>query len=53
MDENGYCPPEMQHPRIFIAGDLRSGRFQRITTAQGSGAEAALAYYYSTALERV
>ncbi|WP_331726613.1 FAD-dependent oxidoreductase (plasmid) [Streptomyces avidinii] len=53
VDEGGYCPPEMQHPRIFIAGDLRSGRFQRITTAQGSGAEAALAYYYSTALERV
>ncbi|MGW4506861.1 FAD-dependent oxidoreductase [Streptomyces sp. NPDC004436] len=53
VDKGGYCPPEMQHPRIFIAGDLRSGRFQRITTAQGSGAEAALAYYYSTALERV
>ncbi|MGI5451488.1 FAD-dependent oxidoreductase [Streptomyces sp. CA-243310] len=53
VDEGGYCPPEMQHPRIFIAGDLRSGRFQRIATAQGSGAEAALAYYYSTALERV
>ncbi|WP_409239396.1 FAD-dependent oxidoreductase [Streptomyces sp. PA5.6] len=53
VDEVGYCPPEMQHPRIFIAGDLRSGRFQRITTAQGSGAEAALAYYYSTALQRV
>ncbi|MFF5393273.1 FAD-dependent oxidoreductase [Streptomyces sp. NPDC013012] len=53
VDEGGYCPPEMQHPRIFTAGDLRSGRFQRITTAQGSGAEAALAYYYSTALERV
>ncbi|MFI0742687.1 FAD-dependent oxidoreductase [Streptomyces sp. NPDC021100] len=53
VDEGGYCPPEMQHPRIFIAGDLRSGRFQRITTAQGSGAEAVLAYYYSTALQRV
>ncbi|MFE4177132.1 FAD-dependent oxidoreductase [Streptomyces sp. NPDC056909] len=53
VDEAGYCPPEIQHARIFIAGDLRSGRFQRITTAQGSGAEAALAYYYSTALERV
>jgi thioredoxin reductase (NADPH)/alkyl hydroperoxide reductase subunit F len=38
---------------LAVAGDLRSGRFQRITTAQGSGAEAALAYYYSTALERV
>lgn len=53
VGEGGYCPPEMQRPRIFIVGDLRSGRFQRITTAQGSGAEAALAYYYSTALERV
>ncbi|CAL9327245.1 FAD-dependent oxidoreductase [Streptomyces sp. SudanB182_2057] len=53
VDQDGYCPPDIQHPRVFIAGDLRSGRFQRITTAQGSGAEAALAYYYSTALERV
>ncbi|MFE9258516.1 FAD-dependent oxidoreductase [Streptomyces sp. NPDC006879] len=53
VDEGGYCPPEMQHPRIFTAGDLRSGRFQRITTAQGSGAEAALAYYYSAALQQV
>ncbi|MFJ8017404.1 FAD-dependent oxidoreductase [Streptomyces sp. NPDC096339] len=53
LDETGYCPPDMQHPRIFIAGDLRSGRYQRITTAQGSGAEAALAYYYSTAMQHV
>ncbi|MFE9222492.1 FAD-dependent oxidoreductase [Streptomyces lavendulae] len=53
VDESGYCPPEMQHPRILIAGDLRSSRFQRITTAQGSGAEAALAYYYSAALQQV
>ncbi|MGI5262474.1 oxidoreductase [Streptomyces angustmyceticus] len=52
VDEAGYCPPEMQHFRIFIAGDLRSVRFQRITTAQGSGAEAALAHYYSTELQR-
>ncbi|MFJ9597967.1 FAD-dependent oxidoreductase [Streptomyces virginiae] len=51
-DETGYCPPDLQHPRIFIAGDLRSGRYQRITTAQGSGAEAALAYYYSNALQQ-
>ncbi|MFE4258207.1 NAD(P)/FAD-dependent oxidoreductase [Streptomyces sp. NPDC056883] len=49
VDENGYCPPEMQHPRIFVVGDLRSGRYQRITTAQGSGAEAVLSYYYSVA----
>ncbi len=52
VDETGYCPAEMQHPRIFIAGDLRSSQFQRITTAQGSGAEATLAYYYSTALQQ-
>ncbi|MCT9093920.1 FAD-dependent oxidoreductase [Streptomyces sp. ASQP_92] len=52
VDEGGYCPPDIQHRRIFIAGDLRSGRYQRIPTAQGSGAEAALSYYYSTALQR-
>ncbi|MGW5529421.1 FAD-dependent oxidoreductase [Streptomyces xanthochromogenes] len=44
--EDGYCPPAHQHPRILTAGDLRSARFQRIATAQGSGAEAALARYY-------
>ncbi len=44
---DGYCPPEDQHPRIRIAGDLRSARFQRITTAMGSGSEAALAAYYT------
>jgi thioredoxin reductase len=43
---DGYCPPEDQHPRILTAGDLRSARFQRIVTAQGSGAQAALARYY-------
>ncbi|MFJ8677253.1 FAD-dependent oxidoreductase [Streptomyces sp. NPDC093589] len=43
---DGYCPPDEQHPRILIAGDLRSARFQRIVTAQGSGAQAALAWYY-------
>ncbi|MFG2463364.1 FAD-dependent oxidoreductase [Streptomyces sp. NPDC048523] len=48
--EDGYCSPHEQHRRIRIAGDLRSSRFQRITTAQGSGAEAVLAYYYDTAL---
>ncbi|MEV0604533.1 FAD-dependent oxidoreductase [Streptomyces sp. NPDC050315] len=50
--EDGYCPPEKQHPRIRIAGDLRSGRYQRIATAQGSGAEAVLAGYYATALQQ-
>lgn len=43
----GYCPPAEQHPRILTAGDLRSARFQRIVTAQGSGAEAALSRYYA------
>lgn len=45
--QDGYCPPELQHPRIRIAGDLRSAQFQRIATAQGSGAEAVLANYYA------
>jgi thioredoxin reductase (NADPH)/alkyl hydroperoxide reductase subunit F len=47
---DGYYPPDQQHRRIRIAGDLRSARFQRIATAQGSGSEAVLAYYYDTAL---
>ncbi|MER6844822.1 FAD-dependent oxidoreductase [Streptomyces platensis] len=46
---DGYCRPEVQHPRIMTAGDLRSARFQRIATAQGSGAEAALCRYYGSA----
>ncbi|MEU8136505.1 FAD-dependent oxidoreductase [Streptodolium elevatio] len=45
--QDGYCAPELQHPRIRIAGDLRSAQFQRIATAQGSGAEAVLANYYA------
>lgn len=49
-DGDGYHPSDQQHRRIRIAGDLRSARFQRIATAQGSGAEAVLAYYYDTAL---
>ncbi|MEW2393032.1 FAD-dependent oxidoreductase [Streptomyces venezuelae] len=47
---DGYCPTDKQHPRVWTVGDLRSARFQRIITAQGSGAEAALAHYYDTAL---
>lgn len=43
-----YCPPIGQHPRIIVAGDLRSARFQRIMTALGSGSEAALHAYYAT-----
>ncbi|MEU0632759.1 pyridine nucleotide-disulfide oxidoreductase, partial [Streptomyces sp. NPDC005989] len=46
-DGNGYCPPTGQHPRIIVAGDLRSARFQRIMTALGSGSEAALHAYYA------
>lgn len=48
--EDGYCPPDKQHRRIRIAGDLRSARYQRIATAHGSGAEAVLAYYYDISL---
>lgn len=44
---NGYCPQADQHPRIVVAGDLRSARFQRIMTALGSGSEAALHAYYA------
>ncbi|MGP3944859.1 FAD-dependent oxidoreductase [Streptomyces sp. 6N106] len=47
-DRSGYCPPGLQHPRVFTAGDLRSVRFQRITTALGSGGEAALGAYYAS-----
>ncbi|MFF2007850.1 FAD-dependent oxidoreductase [Streptomyces sp. NPDC058195] len=43
----GYCPPAAQHPRLIVAGDLRSPRYQRIQTALGSGAEAALRAYYT------
>ncbi|MFD0292017.1 FAD-dependent oxidoreductase [Streptomyces sp. NPDC127118] len=44
---DGYCPPTDQHPRLIVAGDLRSARFQRIMTALGSGSEAALHAYYA------
>ncbi|MET8697781.1 FAD-dependent oxidoreductase [Kitasatospora sp. NPDC004723] len=47
---DGYCPPDRQHPRILTAGDLRSPRAQRIMTATGSGAEAALHAYYALRL---
>ncbi|GAA4658736.1 FAD-dependent oxidoreductase [Streptomyces chumphonensis] len=49
--EDGYCPPGKQHPRVRVAGDLRSAQFQRVTTAQGSGAEAVLASYYASVLK--
>ncbi|MER7622079.1 FAD-dependent oxidoreductase [Streptomyces sp. NPDC126503] len=47
-DGDGYCPPAAQHPRVLVAGDLRSARYQRIMTAFGSGGEAALRAYYAT-----
>lgn len=46
-DSLGYCPPGRQHPRLLTAGDLRSPRFQRIMSATGSGADAALRAYYA------
>ncbi|MFJ9636757.1 FAD-dependent oxidoreductase [Streptomyces sp. NPDC101178] len=46
-DADGYSPPDRQHPRIIVAGDLRSARYQRIMTALGSGSEAALRAYYA------
>jgi thioredoxin reductase len=46
-DDDGYCPSARQHPRVHIAGDLRSARGQRVQTAMGSGAEAALNAYYA------
>ncbi len=48
--EDGYCPPDRQHPRVLTAGDLRSARGQRIMTATGSGADAALHAYYALRL---
>ncbi|WP_330239404.1 FAD-dependent oxidoreductase [Streptomyces sp. NBC_00525] len=45
---DGYCPPTDQYPRVIVAGDLRSARFQRIMTALGSGSEAALRAYYAS-----
>ncbi|MFC9755234.1 FAD-dependent oxidoreductase [Streptomyces sp. NPDC056921] len=44
---DGYCPSTDQHPRVIVAGDLRSARFQRIMTALGSVSEAALHAYYA------
>ncbi|MFB8088428.1 FAD-dependent oxidoreductase [Streptomyces sp. NPDC055992] len=47
---DGYCAPAHQHPRVLVAGDLRSARYQRIMTALGSGSEAALHAYYADRL---
>jgi hypothetical protein len=49
-DADGYYPVDGQHPRVHIAGDLRSPRGQRVQTAMGSGAEAALNAYYAMRL---
>jgi thioredoxin reductase (NADPH)/alkyl hydroperoxide reductase subunit F len=49
IDRDGYAPNSLQHPRILTAGDIRSPQFQRIATAIGSGAEAALKLYYKAA----
>lgn len=46
-DASGYCPSVLQHPRVLTAGDMRSARFQRIMTAFGSGADAALTAFYA------
>ncbi|MFC5144749.1 oxidoreductase [Streptomyces aureoversilis] len=43
---DGYCPPEEQHPRVLVAGDLKGARMQRIAVAMGDGSRAALEPYY-------
>ncbi|GAA0592818.1 FAD-dependent oxidoreductase [Streptomyces crystallinus] len=43
---DGYCPPEGQHPRVLVAGDLKGARMQRIAVALGDGSRAALIPYY-------
>ncbi|MFG2177413.1 FAD-dependent oxidoreductase [Streptomyces abikoensis] len=43
---DGYCPPDKQHPRVLVAGDLKGARMQRIAVAMGDGARAALEPYY-------
>ncbi|MCF3105439.1 NAD(P)/FAD-dependent oxidoreductase [Streptomyces roseoverticillatus] len=44
--EDGYCPPDEQHPRIRVAGDVKGPRMQRIAVAMGDGSRAALEPYY-------
>ncbi|MFD5881050.1 oxidoreductase [Streptomyces yangpuensis] len=43
---DGYCPPDDQHPRVLVAGDLKGSRMQRIAVAMGDGSRAALEPYY-------
>ncbi|MGV9267361.1 NAD(P)/FAD-dependent oxidoreductase [Kitasatospora sp. NPDC003701] len=43
---DGFCPSASQHPRIVTAGDLSARDGQRVSTATGGGANAALTLYY-------
>ncbi|MGW1870945.1 FAD-dependent oxidoreductase [Streptomyces mauvecolor] len=43
---DGYCPPELQHPRVLVAGDLKGARMQRIAVAMGDGSRSSLRPYY-------
>ncbi|WP_438297183.1 FAD-dependent oxidoreductase [Streptomyces sp. HUAS TT7] len=33
---DGYCPPELQHPRVLVAGDLKGARLIAVTMGDGS-----------------
>ncbi|MFE0457760.1 NAD(P)-binding protein [Kitasatospora sp. NPDC058965] len=46
VGEDGFCPSEGQHPRVVTAGDLSARDGQRVSTAAGGGADAALTLYY-------
>ncbi|MEU5476789.1 oxidoreductase [Streptomyces mirabilis] len=46
VSTDGYCPPNEQHPRVLVAGDLKGAKMQRIAVAMGDGSRAALAPYY-------
>ena len=46
LGADGYCPPDDQHPRILVAGDLKGAKMQRIAVAMGDGSRAALTPYY-------
>ncbi|GLF98143.1 FAD-dependent oxidoreductase [Streptomyces yaizuensis] len=43
---DGYCPPDRQHPRVHVVGDLKGARMQRISVAMGDGSRGALNAYY-------
>ncbi|GLW73701.1 oxidoreductase [Kitasatospora phosalacinea] len=42
---DGFCPPDLQHPRILTAGDMSGRLAQRVSVASGAGARAALELY--------